>query len=157
MVYFWSKLGCENDGKRCVLLCFRDLGDSKIDPKIVAEFVSKKFDSLRLAECAPAPEVIISKDFLRKKTEKKANRRVRTRWSAKSGVQKANTEIQKGKCKQGTHNARKYARCLRPRADLSAPCGASTAAPSLCGSALWCVRLLQLLAFCKTVNGCYSI
>ena len=39
---------------------------------------------------------------------------------------------------------------------LSAPCGASTAAPSLCRSALWCVRLLQLLAFCKTVNGCYT-
>ena len=35
------------------------------------------------------------------------------------------------------------------RPDLSAPCGASTAAPSLCRSALWCVRLLQLLAFCK--------
>ena len=42
-------------------------------------------------------------------------------------------------------------------ADLSAPCGASTAAPSLCRSAVWCVRLLQLLAFCKTVNGCYAI
>ncbi len=43
------------------------------------------------------------------------------------------------------------------RPDLSAPCGASTAAPSLCRSAVWCVRLLQLLAFCKTVNGCYAI
>ena len=43
------------------------------------------------------------------------------------------------------------------RPDLSAPCGASTAAPSLCKSALWCVRLLQLLAFCKTVNWCYAI
>ena len=43
------------------------------------------------------------------------------------------------------------------RPDLSAPCGASTAAPSLCRSAVWCVRLLQLLAFCKTVNWCYAI
>ena len=47
--------------------------------------------------------------------------------------------------------------CEQGAADLSAPCGASTAAPSLCRSALWCVRLLQLLAFCKTVNGCYAI
>ena len=72
-------------------MCFRDLGDSKIDPKIVAEFGSKNEGA---AESAPAPGVNISKDFLWKKTEKKANRRVRTRWNAKSGVQKAHTERQ---------------------------------------------------------------
>ena len=37
-------------------------------------------------------------------------------------------------------------------ADLNAPCGASTAAPSSCRSAFWCVRLLRLMAFCKTAN-----
>ena len=53
--------------------------------------------------------------------------------------------------------ARRSQTCQRQgAADLSAPCGASTAAPSLCRSAVWCVRLLQLLAFCRTVNGCYA-
>ena len=45
----------------------------------------------------------------------------------------------------------------RGAADLNAPCGASTAAPSLCRSAFWCVRLLQLLALCKTLNCRYAI
>ena len=91
--------------KRCVLLCFLDLGDSKIDPKIDAgkkasKCLSGAHHSTQRrkipipAESAPAPGAIISKDFLRKKTEKKANRRVQTRWSAKSGVQKAHTERQ---------------------------------------------------------------
>ena len=34
---------------------------------------------------------------------------------------------------------------------------ASTAAPSLCRSAFWCVRLLQLLVLCKTLNCRYAI
>ena len=73
---------------------------SKITPKFDAEKrLEKRCSGIyhfpanpRPAQCEVVPGVIISKDFLRKKTKKKANWRVRTRWSAKSGVQKAHTE-----------------------------------------------------------------
>ena len=98
--------------KRCVLLCFRDLGDSKIDAKIVAGKKASKWLSgaqggkefwPKTLQTWPGAMRVIPKGYhfkriLRKKTEKKANRRVGTRWSAKSGVQKAHTErqVQKG-------------------------------------------------------------
>ena len=66
----------------------------KIDPKKGTEKRGRSRKKPWPAECAKSPKAIISKDFRRKKTKKKANGSVGTRWSAKSGVQKAPTERQ---------------------------------------------------------------
>ena len=44
------------------------------------------------AECAKSPKAVISKDFLLEKTEKKANKSVPARWSAKGTYRKASAE-----------------------------------------------------------------
>ena len=113
--------------------------DPKMEPKSIknhskidAKKETKRRGSNRYpAWCGQSPNPIISKDTVRSKHTKKAEWGVSTRWSAKSGVQKASAErqvqnegwvqsgvqkvgckrqVQKGKCRQGTHYARKHAR-----------------------------------------------
>ena len=106
--------------------------DPKMEPKSIKNHsknrcekrLKKEGTNLGLAKCASSPNPIISKDILRsevrRKHTKKVEWRVSAEWSAKSGVQKESAErqvqteckrqVQKGKCRQGTHTGPKHAR-----------------------------------------------
>ena len=120
--HFWSKLGCENDEKRCVLLCFRDLGDSKIDPKIVAgKKASKWLPGAHPAAQRGVKSLIASARrnargcrgvSFQKISFGRKQRRKPTEGCEQGGVQKVECKrhIQKDKCRQGTHTGLKHAR-----------------------------------------------
>ena len=111
-VHFLSKLGCENDEKRCVLLCFLDLGDSEIDPKIdtgkkASKLLPGAHDAaqtqffiliLGLSSDSGGTRVIPGgyhfKRFPSEENREESQQKGANKVGAKSGVQKAHTERQ---------------------------------------------------------------
>ena len=119
--------------------------DPKMEPQSIKNHSKNRCEKktkkenlkLRSAEEAVSPNQSFQKTSFGVRCEESTLRKSNEGW-VQSGMQKVKCKgkVQKGKCRQGTHYARKHARWLRPRADLWAT--ASSADLRFCFDELLC-------------------